>query len=55
MGLGGEKVTRFINSNNRYIYGLSIFSLFTLKKSVIYMQNEIKRVFEISTILIGTL
>lgn len=55
MGFGGGEITCFINSNNSYIYSLSTFSLFTLKRFVICMQNEIRVVFGISTIVIGTL
>ena len=54
-GLWGEKIMHFINSNSSYIYSLLNFSLFTLKSFVICMQNEIRIVFGINIILIGTL
>lgn len=53
--LGAGGIICFINSNNSYMYSLSSFSLFTLKRFVICMQNEIRVVFGISTIVFGTL
>lgn len=44
----GENIICFTNSISSYMYSVANFSLFTLKRFVIFMQNKIRIVFGIS-------